>query len=150
MEKKGFSLWFLCNINYLTETSIIYRGLRTTYYGQELLLLQFQFLRYLPLMHLKMIYCFVVFFYYLQFWQNPYKYIPKSWHQIRHFFQPKCTNIFFKYMLWDSLETLHWGASDEYPLHMFSWRNKKTLYVIYTTDLMLEVIGYQIVSVKAG
>ena len=28
-------------------------------------------------------------------------------------------------MLWYSLEVPHWGASNEYPQHMFSWRNKK-------------------------
>ena len=26
-----------------------------------------------------------------------------------------------------SLEALHWGASNEYPQHMFSWRNKKNI-----------------------
>ena len=28
-------------------------------------------------------------------------------------------------MLWYSLEAPHQGTSNEYPKHMFSWRNKK-------------------------
>ena len=28
-------------------------------------------------------------------------------------------------MLWYSLEAPLWGASNEYPQHMFSWRNEK-------------------------
>ena len=32
-------------------------------------------------------------------------------------------------MLWYSLEAPHWGTSNEYPQHMFSWRNKKKYYV---------------------
>ena len=27
-----------------------------------------------------------------------------------------------------SLEAPHWGASNKYPQHMFSWRNKKNIY----------------------
>ena len=30
-------------------------------------------------------------------------------------------------MLWYSLEAPHRGASNEYPQHMFSWRNKKDI-----------------------
>ena len=30
-------------------------------------------------------------------------------------------------MLWYSLEVLQWGASNEYPQHMSSWRNKKNI-----------------------
>ena len=30
-------------------------------------------------------------------------------------------------MLWYSLEAPRWGASNEYPRHMFSWRNKKDI-----------------------
>ena len=30
-------------------------------------------------------------------------------------------------MLWYSLEVPHGGASNEYPQHMFSWRNKKNI-----------------------
>ena len=40
-------------------------------------------------------------------------------------------NIFLispqKHMLWYSLEAPHRGASNEYPQHMFSWRNKKNI-----------------------
>ena len=35
-------------------------------------------------------------------------------------------------MLWYSLKALHWGASNEYPQHMFSWRNKKNINLIPT------------------
>ena len=45
------------------------------------------------------------------------------------FFQPKSIDIFLislqKHMLWYSLEVPHQGASNEYPQHMFSSRNKK-------------------------
>ena len=30
-------------------------------------------------------------------------------------------------MLWYSLEAPHWGTSNEYPQHMFSWKNKKNI-----------------------
>ena len=40
-------------------------------------------------------------------------------------------NIFLispqKHTLWYSLEAPHRGASNEYPQHMFSWRNKKNI-----------------------
>ena len=40
-------------------------------------------------------------------------------------------NIFLisprKHMLWYSLEAPCWGASNGYPQHMFSWRNKKDI-----------------------
>ena len=40
-------------------------------------------------------------------------------------------NIFLispqKHMLWYSLEAPRRGASNEYPQHMFSWRNKKNI-----------------------
>ena len=40
-------------------------------------------------------------------------------------------NIFLispqKHMLWYSLEAPRRGASNEYPQHMFSWRNKKDI-----------------------
>ena len=32
-----------------------------------------------------------------------------------------------KHMLWVSSEVPHWDASNEYPQHMFSWRNKKNI-----------------------
>ena len=48
-------------------------------------------------------------------------------------FQPKSTDVFLispqKHMLWYSLEVPNWGTSNEYPQHMFSWRNKKNIYV---------------------
>ena len=48
---------------------------------------------------------------------------------IRRFFQPNSIYIFLisrrKHMLWVSLEAPHRGASNEYPQHMFSSRNKK-------------------------
>ena len=50
------------------------------------------------------------------------------------FFQPKSTDIFLispqKHMLWYSLEVPHWGTSNEYPQHMFLWRNKKNIFLI--------------------
>ena len=40
-------------------------------------------------------------------------------------------NIFLisprKHMLWYSLEAPRRGASNEYPQHIFSWRNKKNI-----------------------
>ena len=32
-----------------------------------------------------------------------------------------------KHMLWYLLEAPHWGASNEYPQHMFYWRNRKNV-----------------------
>ena len=32
-----------------------------------------------------------------------------------------------KHMLWYSLEAPHWGTSNEYQQHTFSWRNKKNI-----------------------
>ena len=46
------------------------------------------------------------------------------------FFQPKKVLIFFLFLhenVWYSLEAPHQDASNEYPQHMFSWRNKKTI-----------------------
>ena len=47
-------------------------------------------------------------------------------------FQLKIIDFFFislqKHMLWYSLEVPHWGTSNEYPQHMFSWRNKKNVF----------------------
>ena len=43
-----------------------------------------------------------------------------------------CFPFFFspwKHMLWYSFEVPHLGTSNEYPQHMFSWRNKKNIYV---------------------
>ena len=50
-----------------------------------------------------------------------------------------------------SLEAPHWGTSNEYPQHMFSWRNKKNIlwippliysYVIYMFWLLEETINF--------
>ena len=46
---------------------------------------------------------------------------------MRHPFQPKGTDIFLispQKRGGQSLEALPQGASDEYPQHTFSWRNK--------------------------
>ena len=47
------------------------------------------------------------------------------------FFQLKNTDLFLissrKHMLWYSLEAPRRGASNEYPQHMFLWRNKKKI-----------------------
>ena len=49
------------------------------------------------------------------------------------FFQEKIVDIILisppKHMLWVSLETLWQGAS-KYPQYMFSWRNKKNIFLI--------------------
>ena len=55
----------------------------------------------------------------------------KALQQIRRFFHPKNAGIFLiswrKHMLWYSLEAPRRGASNEYPQHMFSSRNKKNI-----------------------
>ena len=38
------------------------------------------------------------------------------------------SNFSMKTTLWYSLEASQWGTSNEYPQHMFSWRNKKNNY----------------------
>ena len=43
-------------------------------------------------------------------------------------------------MLWYLLEAPQWGASNEYPQHMFSWRNKKNIYLITASYLELSII----------
>ena len=47
------------------------------------------------------------------------------------FFSSVCADIFLifqsKHMLWYSLEAPRWGASNEYPQHMFSLINKKNI-----------------------
>ena len=53
--------------------------------------------------------------------------------QMGHFFHPKgidiCLIFPWKHMLY-SLEAPRWGASNEYPQHMFLWRNKtKNIYL---------------------
>ena len=55
---------------------------------------------------------------------------------LRRFFNKK-ESIFFLFlyeniMLWYSLEAPRRGASNEYPQHMFSSRNKKNIYQIPT------------------
>ena len=51
-----------------------------------------------------------------------------------------CTSISlispWKHLLWCSLEAPHWGASNEYSQHMFSWRNKKKYYVMTPPPLL--------------
>ena len=42
-----------------------------------------------------------------------------------------------------SLEAPHWGTSNEYPQHMFSWRNKKTIMWIPTL-ICSYVISHQL------
>ena len=45
-------------------------------------------------------------------------------------------NIFLisapKHMLWVLLEASHWGTSNEYPQHIFSWKNKKKYQYFWT------------------
>ena len=52
-------------------------------------------------------------------------------------FSAESSNIFlissWKYMLWYSLDAPRRGASNEYPQHMFLWRNKKTYYMYAST-----------------
>ena len=40
-------------------------------------------------------------------------------------------------MLWHSLEAPRWGAFNEYPQHMFTGRNKKTMNTLWLTLLLL-------------
>ena len=51
-----------------------------------------------------------------------------------HFFSWKVLKFFLsslgKHLLWYSLEVPHWGTSNEYLQHMFSWRNWKNIYLI--------------------
>ena len=51
-------------------------------------------------------------------------------------FQPKSNDIFLissqKYMLWYSLKAHNRGFSNEYPQHIFSLRNKKSIMGIRT------------------
>ena len=85
--------------------------------------------------------------------------------EIRQLFQLKSTGIFLifplKHMFWVlithnicfhgeviccgySLEAPWHGASDEYPQHMFSWRNKKKNYL----DTLSLIWSYDISTVK--
>ena len=60
--------------------------------------------------------------------------------------QPKSNDIFLTYeeenMLWYSLEVPHWDISNEYPQHIFLWRNKKntdqTLLMSSTTYIFMK------------
>ena len=49
-------------------------------------------------------------------------------HSSRHIFRPIIIDIFLnspqKHRLWYSFEVPHQGPSNEYPQHIFSWRNK--------------------------
>ena len=53
---------------------------------------------------------------------------------LRCFFQSKSIDIFLisprKHMFWYSFEAPRRGATNEYPQHMFSLRNKKTINLI--------------------
>ena len=44
-----------------------------------------------------------------------------------------------KHILWYSLEARHGGTSNEYPQHMFLWRNKKN--IMWITLLHVHVSG---------
>ena len=33
----------------------------------------------------------------------------------------------------------HWGASNEYPQHMFSWRNKQYIYIIPMIPTLIKI-----------
>ena len=61
--------------------------------------------------------------------------------QIRHFFQPKSTDIFSSLheniCCGYSLEVPQRGTSNEYPQHMFSWINKKKIFCGYPAYLEL-------------
>ena len=67
----------------------------------------------------------------------------------RLFFQSKSIDIFLisgqKHMLW-VLEAPHRGASNEYPQHMFSSRNKKN-YLPYYTDLWMSKVSFWYVRI---
>ena len=59
--------------------------------------------------------------------------------QIRSFFQIKVVDSFlissWKYCCRHSLEAPCRGASNEYPQHIFSWRNKKNIFLISWYDI---------------
>ena len=59
-----------------------------------------------------------------------------SFHSSRCFFQSKKYINFFLFLHKNiccgySLEVPQWGTSNEYPQHMFSWRNKENVYLIH-------------------
>ena len=70
---------------------------------------------------------------------------------IRCFLQSKSIDIFLtspRQMLCCgySLEAPQWGASNEYPQHMFLWRNKKNIYLRHLSRSMMIVILAAIVQ----
>ena len=68
--------------------------------------------------------------------------------QIRRFFHQKNADSFLispqKHMLWYSLEVPRWGASNEYPQHMFSRRNKKN--IIWISPLICSYVKSNIIT----
>ena len=68
-----------------------------------------------------------------QWWKHLYW--PSHSSRQSAFFQPKQVLIFFLFLHENiccgySLEVPQWGTSNEYPQHIFSWRNKKNIYQI--------------------
>ena len=60
------------------------------------------------------------------------------------FSQPKSINFSLisprEHMMWCSLKVTHWGASNEYPQHMFSCRNKKNkFWILYLSRVMIAI-----------
>ena len=56
-------------------------------------------------------------------------------------------NIFLisprKHMLWYSLEAPQQGASNEYPQHMFAWRNKKNISIFWMKKMPYLLLWFQ-------
>ena len=63
-------------------------------------------------------------------------------------------NIFLisqqKHMLWYSLEVPHQGASNEYPQHMFSSRNKKDISIFQMKKVPYLLLCYNIATKITG
>ena len=54
-------------------------------------------------------------------------------------------------MLWYSLEAPEWGASNEYPQHMFLWTNKKNINIFWLKKVpYLKLILYNTCLSGAG
>ena len=81
-----------------------------------------------------------------------------AWLQTSIFFSSKSNNIFlispWNLCCWYSLEAPHWGASNEYPQHVFEEKIIKKRYVVtlyglycyFRTDVILEQHRHQISS----
>ena len=54
-----------------------------------------------------------------------------------------------KHMLWYSLEAPRRGASNEYPQHMFSWRNKKDISIFRMKKNALSVAMIELLTAGA-